>query len=130
MVELHEQANRLREENDTCEPDWRPTGLSNLENLPAHFLLPVPVKAKRSPSRTTSTYRQMTSYPPTVPCSHTVHHTRTPRKPNLKKGHLADQAGLSVPQGAGCGENPTGTNDRQRQLTNMCLTRLGAYVCL
>ena len=109
-----------------CEPGWRPAGPRNCRNLPTHFLLPVPAKAKRSLHRTISIYRQMMSYPSTVPRSHVVHHPRTPRKPNLEKGHLANPVGSSVSQGIGCGENPAGTNDRQCQLTNMCLIGLGA----
>ena len=67
----------------------------------------------------------MTSYPPAVPRSHAIHHPRTPRNPNLEKGHLVDPAGPSMSRGAGYRENPAETNDRQRQLTNMCLTGLG-----
>ena len=109
-----------------CEPGWRPAGSSNRKNLPAHFLLPVSAKAKRSLCRTISIYRKMMSYPPAVPPSRAVHHPRTPRKPNLEKGHLADPASPPMSQGIGCGENSTGTNDCQRQLTSMCQTRLEA----
>ena len=110
----------------SCKPSWRSTGSSNRGSLPAHFRHPVLAKAKRLLRRTTSIYRQMTSYLPAVPRSPAVHHPRTLRKPNLEKGHLADPAGPSVLQGAGCGENSAGTIDRQRQLTNMCLTGLKA----
>ena len=72
MAELHEQANRLREENERLR--------TRLEACRA--------KAKRLLSRTTSIYRRITSYLPTVPRSPAVHHPRTPRKPNLEKGHL------------------------------------------
>ena len=115
-----------RRKMSTYEPGWRLVGPSNRGNLPANFLLPTPAKAKRLLRRTTSTCRQMTSFPPVVPCSRVVLHPLMPRKPNLEKGYLADQAGSSMSQGAGCGENPAGTNDRQRQLINMCLTGLGA----
>ena len=110
----------------SCEPSWRPAGPRNRENLPAHFLLPVPAKQKRSLRRTILIYRWMMSYPLAVPRSSAVHHPQTSQKLNLEKRRLADLAGPSVSQGVGCGENPAGTNDSQRQLTNMCLTGLGA----
>ena len=108
------------------EPRWRPTGPSNRWSRPTHFCHSVPVKAKRLLHRTTSIYRQMTSYLLAVPRSPAVHYPRTLRKPNLEKGHLADLASPSVSQGDGCGKNPAGTNDPQRQFISMCLTGLGA----
>ena len=66
------------------------------------------------------------SYPLAVPRSRAVHHPRTPRKPTREKGHLTDPASPLVSQGVGCGGNPAGTNDRQHQFTDMCLTRPGA----
>ena len=126
MAELHEQRTSCGRIMSACEPGWKSAKPRNLRNLSAHFLLPVPAKAKRSLHRTKSTYRRMTSYPPEIPCSHAIQHPQTPWKPNLEKGHLADPTDLSVSQGAGCIENPARTNDRQRQLTNMCLTGLGA----
>ena len=109
-----------------CEPSWKPTGLGSRGNLPARFLLPVPAKVKKSLRRTMLIYRRIMNYPPEVPRSRAVHHPRTPRKPTQEKGHLAGPTGPSVLQAVGCGENPTGTNDRQHQLTNMCLTGQGA----
>ena len=102
MVELHKQANRLREENEHLRTRLEPIGQSNRWNRPAHFRHPVLAKEKRLLRRTTSMYRWMTSYLPVVPRSPAVHHPRTLRKPNLEKGHLADPAGPSVSQGAGC----------------------------
>ena len=107
-----------------CEPSWRPAGPSNHESQPAHFLLPVPAKEKRLLRRTISTYHPMMSYPPAAPRSHAVHHLRTPRKPIQEKGLVANLAGPSVSQGIGCRENPAGTNDHPRQLTNMLPTKL------
>ena len=109
-----------------CEPSWKPAGLGSHGNLLAHSLLPVPAKVKKSLRRTMLIYRKIMSYPPKIPRSRAVHHPRTPRKPTREKGHLVDPTGPSVSQGVGCGGNPAGTNDRQHQLTNMCLTKLGA----
>ena len=106
-----------------CEPSWKPAGPGSLGNLPARSLLPVPAKVKRLLRRTMLIYRRMMSYPPAVLCSRAVHHPRTPWKPTREKGHLADPTSPSVTQGVDCGGNPAGTNDRQHQLTNMCLTR-------
>ena len=126
MAELHEQANRLREENEHLRTRFEAGWAEQSRNPARPFRHPVPVKAKRSPSRTTSIYRRMKSYLLEVPRSPAVHYPRTLRKPNLEKGHLVNPAGPSVSQGAGCGKNPAGTNEPQRQLTNMCLTGLGA----
>ena len=62
------------------------------------------------------------SYPPAVPRSRAVHHPRMPQKPTQEKGHLSGPVGPSVSLSIGCGENLAGTDDRQHQLTNMCLT--------
>ena len=105
------------------ETSWKLAKLSNRGNLPARSLLPIPAKEKRSMRRTMSICRRMMSYPPEVPRSCAVHHSQTSRKPTREKGHLVGLAGLLVSQGIGCGGNPAGTNDRQHQLTDMCLTR-------
>ena len=109
-----------------CEPRLKPAKPDSRRNLPAHFLLPVPAKVKMSLRWTMLIYQWKMNYPPAVPRSRAVHHPRTPRKPTQEKGHLAGPAGPSVLQGVGCGENPVETNDRQHQLTNMCLTGQGA----
>ena len=106
-----------------CEPRWKPVEPSNRGNLPAHSILPVPAKEKRSLRRTMSICRRMMSYPPIISCFCAVHHPQTPWKPNREKGHLANPADLLVSQGLGCGGNPAETNDCQHQLTDMYLTK-------
>ena len=61
----------------------------------------------------------MTSYLLTALCSHDVHHPRTPRKPNKKKGLLVDPVDPSVPRNARYGEKSVGTNGNRSQLMTM-----------
>ena len=103
-----------------CEPGWRPTRPISHGDLPAHFLHLVPIKARRLSYPTTLTYRRMMNCLPTGPCSHGVHHPRTPRKPNSEKGPLVDPADPSVPRSAEYGEKLAGTDASRSQLMNMC----------
>ena len=126
MAKLHEQANRLREENEPlrtrveagrAEQSWEP---------PRPF----------PPSRPGKGKEVTTSDDIDLPADDELSFGSSPltrrspsqtlRKPNLEKGHLADPADPSVSQGIECEVNLAGTNDHQRQLTNMCLTGLGA----
>ena len=83
-------------------------------------------KARRPLYPTTLTYRWMTSYLPTALRSHGIHHPRTPRKPNPKKGPLVDPADPSVSHNARYKEKPVGTDASQSQLMNICPNDPGA----
>ena len=108
------------------EPNWKPARSGSRGNLPVCSLLPYPAKVKRSLRRTMLIYWRMMSHPPAIPHSCAVHHPRTPCKPTREKGHLADPTDPSVLQDVECKGNPAGINDRHHQLTNMCMTGLGA----
>ena len=102
-----------------CELGWRPSRPISHGDLPAHFLHLIPIKERRSLYLTTLTYRRMMNYLPTALRSHDVHHPRTPRKPNPKKGPLVDSADPSALCNAEYREKRGGTDASQSQLMNM-----------
>ena len=126
MAELHVQANRLSEENEHLRTRLEAGRAEQSREPPRPFQSSRPGKGKEVAAPDDI---DLPADDELSSCSSALprrSHPRTPRKPNLEKGHLADPAGLSVLQGARFGENPAGTNDRQSHLTNMCLTGLGA----
>ena len=108
------------------EPSWTSVEPSNRGNLLALFPPSRPGKGKEvvAPDNVDLPVDDELSFGNSpLPC-------RSP-SPNTveahsRKSHLADPTGPLVSQGVGCGGNPIGTNDRQHQLTDMCLTRPGA----
>ena len=109
-----------------CEPGWRPARLRNHGDLPAYFLHLVLTKAKRPLYLMTLTYQRMTSYLLAALRSHAVHHPQKPRKPDPKKGPLADPDDPSVSPNDGYIEKLAGTDASQSQLVNMCSNDPGA----
>ena len=125
MAELHEQTNRLWEENERLRTRLEAGRAEQSLEPPRPFPSSRPGKGKEVTAPEDIDLPADDEQSSCSSYSRAVHHPRTPRKPNLEKGHLTDPADPSVLQGVGCRENPTRTNDRQRQLTNMCLTGLG-----
>ena len=96
MAELHEQANRLREENERL---WTQLEADRAEQLrePPRLLPPsCPGKGKEvaAPDDVDQPVDDELSFG-SSPLS-AVHHPQRPRKPTREKGHLADPAGLLV----------------------------------
>ena len=126
MTELHEQANRLREENERLRTRLEAGWAEQSREPPCPFPLSRPGKGKEvaAPDDINLSADDELSFG-SSPLPRRSPSPNAAEAQSKKRPPRRSSRSVSVARRR-CGENPAGTNDRQRQLTNMCLTGLGA----